>query len=154
MKAFNNNSTAFLLEEVFQLLLEILDHDPFSQKKNHSSKSYLKRLRELLGQEFSFWLAETGNLYFSTLISAKRYADTFSMQKEKNDKNFKQLYDLLLHTSYLMMCIGPQSEQTINTLIKLDALTTDRDQISGDISKVIENSVLQLQRCVCNEITV
>lgn len=154
MESIKNNSTAFLLEEIFHLLLEILDHDPFSQSTHHSSKSYLKRLRELLGQEFSFWLAETGNLYFSTLISAKRYADTFSIHNANNDKNFKQPYDLLLHTSYLMMCVGPQSEQTINTLIKLDALTTDRDHTSGDISEVIENSLLHLQRCVCNEIIV
>ena len=154
MRAIKNNSTAFLLEEVFQLLLESLDHDPFSQRKNRSSKSYLKRLRELLGQEFSFWLAETGNLYFSTLISAKGYADTFSRHSAKNDKNFKQVYDLLLHTSYLMMCVGPQSEQTINTLIKLDTFITDRNYTSGNISEVIESSVLHLQHCVCNEITV
>ena len=153
MKTAQINSTAYLLEEVFQILHESLDHDPFCQKKFRSSKINLRRLRELLGQEFSFWLAETGNLYFSTLIAAKGHATIFFENSAIQHKDFLKLYNLLLHTSQLMMCLGPQSEQTINSLIKLDTYTSDNEQTNEDMSTVINNTVLHLQHCVCNKIS-
>ncbi len=148
------NENAILLEEVFQLLLESLDHDPFSQKSGHASKKHIARLRELLGQEFSFWLAETGNIYFSTLISAKKFADEFFSHSANEDKPSKQVYDLLLHTSQTMMCVGPHSEQTINVVIKLQTLTIGHKHITNDIAEIIENTVIQLRNCFCKRIFV
>ena len=144
----------FYSRKFFQILLESLDHDPFNQRKIHSSKKHIARLRQLLGQEFSFWLAETGNIYFSTLISTKKYADDFFSHISKQDNNAKRVYDLLLHTSQLMMCIGPQSEQTINALIKLQTSTSANNHISSDISEVIENTVVYLQNCFYKQIIV
>ena len=148
------NANAFLLEEIFQLLVESLDHDPFSQRKDHASRKHITRLRELLGQEFSFWLAETGNIYFSTLISAKKYADEFFSSGPDEDEHFKQIYDLLLYTSQLIMCVGLQSEQTINVVVKLQTLTNSHNHITGDISEVIENTVVQLRNNVCKQLIV
>jgi len=65
-----NKDSAFLLEEVFQLLRESLAYDPFTQSKHQPTKRHITRFRNLLGQEFSFVLAETGNLFYAVLHAA------------------------------------------------------------------------------------
>jgi hypothetical protein len=145
----NNQYSLFLLEETFQLLRESLQHDPFSQSKYQPTKKHIIRFRELLGQEFTFWLAETGNLFYAVLISAKTHVDKgFGLQdKESNDA--KIIYALLLHTSQLIMCTGLRSEQTIVTLLKLDRFTNSDTACLRDIHDVIDDTLCCLQTYLC-----
>ena len=136
--------TYFILEEIFQILLESLDHDPFSQRKNNLSKKHLARLRELLGQEFSVWLAETGNLYFSTLKSAKNFAFELFENENPADKS-KQIYQQLLNLSRHSISFGIHSEENINALIKLQLLTSSQINLKSEISHVVENAIKYLQ---------
>ena len=67
----SNQESTFVLEETLQLLQESLEYDPFNQSNYQPTKKHITRFRNLLGQEFSFWLAETGNVFFSILITVK-----------------------------------------------------------------------------------
>lgn len=144
----------FVLEEILQLLHESLQFDPFNQSNYQPTKKHIARFRNLLGQEFSFWLAETGNLFFSVLITAKPHADNIFTAQNEESLAAMQLYRHLLHVSQLIMSVGIQSEQTIAVLLKLNALLLDQDHLTEDLYYLIETTILELQKQVLNRISI
>ena len=143
-----------MLEEIFQLLRESLEFDPFNQSKYQPTKKHLERFRNLLGQEFSFWLAETGNLFFSVLITAKTDADYLFSLNDDVGKQAKKCYGLLLYLSQLIMSVGLGSEKTIATLLKLNVLIKDQNILTEDIYTVIDAALCNLQNQICNQIRI
>ncbi len=150
----SSQESSFILEEIFQLLRESLEFDPFNQSNYRPTKKHLIRFRCLLGQEYSFWLAETGNLFFSVLICAKTHADHLFGLNNNEAKLAKKCYGLLLHLSQLIMSVGLSSEKTITTTLKLNALVADQRALTGDIYSVIDATLCKLQKQICNQITV
>ena len=146
--------TSFKLEEVFQLLRESLEFDPFNQSNFQPTKKHIARLRTLLGQDFSFWLAETGNLFFSALVSIKTDVDNLFDINDDDAKKAEKCYDLLLLLSQYNMCIGLRSERTITTLLNLNALVSDQSNLTDDIYTIIDNSLCSLQTQICKQITI
>ncbi len=134
----------FLLEEVFQILLEILDNDPFSQKNSNLGKKHLVRLRELLGSEFSVLLAETGCLFFSVLKTTEQHIAGF-FEAHNSLAPSQKIYAQLLYVSHLSMSIGLNSEETIDSLIELQSLTTKHNDMETEISNVVEDAIRHLQ---------
>jgi hypothetical protein len=144
----------FVLEEAHQLLRESLEHDPFKQIGNQPTKKHLVRFRKLLGQEFTFWLAETGNLFFSVLITAKTHADSVFTAKNSSSTNAKNLYGLLLYESQLIMNLGLQSDKTTTVLFKLYTLVSDNHNTFTDTYTIIDTALYQLQKHACESISI
>jgi len=142
----SSKDSVFLLEEVFQLLRESLEHDPFRQSKYQPTKKHIARFRSLLGPEFSFLLAETGNLFYAVLHSTKTLIDQEFNMQTPDAIEAKNIYSQLLLTSHLVMNTGIQSEQSINALLDLDQLA---DGQTETISDVLENTLSKLQKYIC-----
>ena len=132
-----NQDSAFLLEEVFQLLKESLKYCPFSQQNNSPTQKHISRLKQLLGHEFSLWLSETGSLSFAALMTSKSNLDNIKPSEAVHILSLKKIYNQLLLVSQLTMSIGIHAERTMDVLIELQQLLDNRQQNLQDIDIII-----------------
>ncbi len=142
-----------LLEETFQLLRESLKYCPFNQSNDYPTKKHLTRFKQLLDPEFSFWLAETGSLFFSVLMAAKSYADSIQQQFTPEHRHAKEIYNHLLLISQLTMSIGLHAQRTTEALLQLNELTARDEYARQDIYTVVDDALSQLQTYMCTLIT-
>ncbi len=141
-----------LLEEVFILLKESLEHCPFDQNNCSPTKKHLARFKQLLGLEFSFWLSETGCLFFAVLKASQRHLDTI-LDDATNKHHTKNIYENLLSLSQLTMSIGMDADQATECLLKLNEYTSSDEYLINDSKHVINAALSQLQFDICNLIS-
>jgi len=127
----------FILEEVFQLLRESLQQDPFSVR---ATKKHITRLREILGLEFSLTLSESGNIFYAALTTANKHAHAEFVTVPNNPNTVMQKYETLLLTSFNIMRFGLHSNQTNRSLLQLVSLTNPRN------TELIEMTLISLQK--------
>ena len=96
---FSQVESAFLLEEVFQLLRECLHQCPFNQNKYSPTKQHIKRLKQLLDPKFSILLSESGSLFFAALKAAEPYTQIVFNRYIQEANPVKNIYINLLQVS-------------------------------------------------------